>query len=86
METPQMKFVKKGLLGLVAIGMMAGCQEANVQTKRTKVVLSYGSEPLEMVTIEGCEYIVSPSTNYYKSLCHKGNCKNPIHPENKSHE
>ena len=35
------------------------------------------------VVIEDCEYMYTPVTGI-KSLVHKGNCKNPIHPENKS--
>jgi len=28
-------------------------------------------------TLEGCEYLISSC-----KMAHKGNCKNPIHPEN----
>ena len=38
-------------------------------------------------TIDGCEYINSQSWNghgYTEVLTHKGNCKNPIHQQNKA--
>jgi hypothetical protein len=85
METPQMKFVKKGLLGLFAIGMMAGCTESNLKTKRTTIILNDGDDPMQVVTIEGCEYLLC-NNSHGDVIIHKGNCKNPIHPENKSHE
>ena len=34
---------------------------------------------LKVVQIEGCEYFYSPSGTNCPMLCHKGNCKNPIH-------
>ena len=71
-------------MATLVIGMMAGCNEANVETKRTKVVLTYGAGPLEVVTIEGCEYFLCTNT-YGDVIIHKGNCKNPIHPENKTY-
>jgi len=37
---------------------------------------------MDIIIIEGCEYLQNSGSGDY-SICHKGNCKNPIHPENK---
>lgn len=53
-------------------------------TERGTISLKPRSEPdpENVVVVEGCEYFV---VNAYTSFTyvHKGNCKNPIHPENK---
>jgi hypothetical protein len=70
--------MKKVLLATLLIGMVSGCEEPTVQKKTTPVVIKFGDKPLDIVTIEGCEYLIS----YYdrsRSITHKGNCSNPIH-------
>lgn len=74
--------MKKVLLATLLIGMVCSCQEATVTNKSTGIITQYGAKPLKLIVIERCEYLEYTSGNRY-SLCHKGNCKNPIHPENK---
>ena len=74
--------MKKLLIAIALIGMVSGCNEPTVTKKRTQIVTEQGASPLDIIIIEGCEYLQYSNGNRY-SLCHKGNCKNPIHPENK---
>lgn len=73
--------MKKLLLATLLIGMVSSCEEATVTKQSTQIVTEYGAQPMDMITIEGCEYLQYSSGHRY-SLCHKGNCKNRIHPEN----
>jgi hypothetical protein len=71
----------KKLLALLAVGMMAGCDDKpTVKTTPTDKVVDIGIEGVKLKTanIEGCEYFVG---RYDRSavFCHKGNCKNLIH-------
>jgi hypothetical protein len=34
---------------------------------------------MDVVTIDGCEYLKCKSYMDYFTLTHKGNCKNPVH-------
>ena len=70
--------MKKILLAALLIGVMGGCVEPTVKAKSTKYTVS--RKPLQLVDIEGCQYFVC---DVYGGvvLCHKGNCKNIIHPE-----
>jgi hypothetical protein len=70
--------MKKLLIAILLIEMVSSCQEATVTTQSTKIVTTYGNEPLKLILIEGCEYLEYNSGQIY-SLCHKGNCKNIIH-------
>jgi len=76
--------MKKILLSALLIGVMGGCVEPTVKAKSTKYTVSRTggepSKPLQLVDIEGCQYFVC---DVYDGvvLCHKGNCKNIIHPE-----
>ena len=74
--------MKKLLIATLLIGMVSSCEEATVTRKTTTIVTQNGGKPLKLIFIEGCEYFEFSSGHRY-SLCHKGNCKNPIHPENK---
>jgi hypothetical protein len=38
---------------------------------------------LTVITLEGCQYYSYPTTHGYTAIEHKGNCSNPIHPENR---
>jgi len=76
------QIMKKLLLATLLIGMVSSCQEATVTRKTTTIVTQDGGKPLKLIVIDGCEYFEYSSGHRY-SLCHKGNCKNPIHPENK---
>ena len=54
--------------------------EPNVQKQKTTIRLN-NMDPLNIVTIDGCEYLYGPWGNA-TVLTHKGNCKNPIHVYN----
>jgi len=72
--------MKNLILLALLIGMM-GCQEPTVDMNSTKHVLSYGRNPLQEITIEGCQYLYGEWGNA-TVLTHKGNCNNPIHQHN----
>ena len=76
------QIMKKLLLATLLIGMISSCEEPTVTRKSTEIVTEFGGKALKLIVIEGCEYLEYSSGHRY-SLCHKGNCKNPIHPENK---
>lgn len=42
------------------------------------IKVEFSSIPLNVVLIDSCEYLYGPWGNG-TVLCHKGNCKNPIH-------
>lgn len=72
--------MKKLLIAVMLIGMISSCTKKNVKTTPTEIVID-GNSSVEVITIEGCEYFKVYSSYGYFSLTHKGNCKNPIHPE-----
>ena len=74
--------MKKFIFVLGIVSLMFSCNEPTVPTKPTNIVTKEGNNKLRIVEIEGCEYLEFEQGHQY-SLCHKGNCKNPIHPENK---
>lgn len=45
-----------------------GCEKSNIERFKKA----------EVITLENCEYYVCQGS-YCSVLCHKGNCKNPIH-------
>jgi hypothetical protein len=67
------------LTAMVLIGL-ASCQEPNVNTKNTQYKIGSFGKELKVVTIEGCEYFLM-QYDRSMSMCHKGNCKNPIHKQ-----
>ena len=75
--------MKKTIITTLILATLTTCTEPTVQTKQTKIVTEYGANPLEVVVIEGCEYFHYRQGHAYV-LCHKGNCKNPIHQEHKT--
>jgi hypothetical protein len=70
--------MKKIVLVLGIVGLLVSCNKQTVETKPTQIVTREGSNPLTIVVIEGCEYLEYRQGHQY-SLCHKGNCSNPIH-------
>ncbi|MDA3924492.1 MAG: hypothetical protein PF904_07330, partial [Kiritimatiellae bacterium] len=58
--------------------------EQEAETSINQVAL----EDVEVVVIDGCEYIIYKETNGnnqgYGYMAHKGSCKNPIHKYNKA--
>ena len=72
------QIMKKLLLATLLIGMVSSCEEPTVTKQSTKIVTEFGAHPMDIIIIEGCEYLQYSAGHRY-SLCHKGNCKNPIH-------
>jgi hypothetical protein len=74
--------MKKLILFTLAVGMIAGCTEPTVKTKKTNhtvpMVGGEASRPLEICVIEGCEYFTCEVRGGVV-VSHKGNCKNLIH-------
>jgi hypothetical protein len=70
--------MKKLILSTLLIGMMSGCGESNIEKVETQKKYLKTGYPIEIVTIDSCEYIYGPWGNA-TVLTHKGNCKNPIH-------
>jgi hypothetical protein len=74
----------KPVIAAMLIGMVSSCNtKPTTVTKETEHVISLDGVrgiTLKVVEVEGCEYLVG---GYDRSglLTHKGNCKNPIHPE-----
>ena len=78
--------MNKLFTAVLLVLMASSCTEQPTSvTKPSEHVISldqFGGTKLNVIEVEGCEYFVG---NYDRSglLTHKGNCKNPIHPENK---
>jgi hypothetical protein len=71
--------MKKLLLSAIALMVLASCiNKPNVDTKTTQHKVGSFGEEVDVVTIEGCEYFVI-QYDRSMSMCHKGNCRNPIH-------
>jgi hypothetical protein len=70
--------MKKLILLLGILGLFGCYNKQTVETKKTQIVTSEGRNPLTVIIIEGCEYLEYSQGHQY-SLCHKGNCNNPIH-------
>ena len=68
----------KRILAITLILGLFSCKEPNVEKKTTTYRICNDMDPLEIVTIDGCEYLYGPWGNA-RVLTHKGNCKNPIH-------
>ena len=74
--------MKKLIFVLGVESLMCSCNEPTVPTKPTNIVTKEGNNRIRIVEIEGGDYLEFEQGHQY-SLCHKGNCKNLIHPENK---
>ena len=78
-----MKHILKIIHFLLLIGLLTTCQESH----KIEVALiqqeKHTAPRFEVVEIDGCEYLRFDVTHGYATLCHKGNCKNPIHCYNK---
>ena len=75
-----MRFILSVLSTIIVttIFVLSSCSEGNVPSEKSPYeVGNFGTE-LKVIKIEGCEYFF---TDYRRSaiMCHKGNCKNPIH-------
>lgn len=80
----------KAIISILAIAIaliLTGCEEShvarNVDTKQTNYIVRPGHRPLEVVVIDGCEYLYGPWGNA-TVLTHKGNCPNHgVKPEDR---
>ena len=81
------------IFAAIALGLLTGCEEKAPKEVDTKVeqkaemsIKQVAIEDVEVVVIDGCEYIIyketSGSNQGYGFMAHKGNCKNPIHKHN----
>ena len=66
--------MKKLLLAALLILMSGSCRKPTVVKQPTHIVTQSGENPIDLVVIEGCEYLEYSYGRKY-SLCHKGNCK-----------
>lgn len=68
----------KKLILLLIVTFIISCTDSNVKKKNAGIILENGDNPLTEFTYDGCEYFYK-STGHRFGICHKGNCKNPIH-------
>lgn len=70
----------KKILFVLTLALVSCSREGQVPVKQTQYRVGEFIDPLEVVEVDGCEYLFG---DWGKStvLTHKGNCKNPIHPE-----
>lgn len=72
----------KQLTILLLSVVLIGCEQPNVKKTDSGIVLDVGSNKLQIVEIESCEYLFYVG-GHRMALTHKGNCKNPIHQNRK---
>jgi hypothetical protein len=65
---------------LLFLLLLTSCTQANLKSETSTYVIHDGADPLEVVIIDGCQYLYGPWGSG-TVLCHKGNCNNPVHPE-----
>jgi hypothetical protein len=71
--------MKKLLLTVMVLMILASCIDSpNVKTQTTNHKVGQFGQEVDVVTIEGCEYFIM-QYDRSMSMCHKGNCTNPIH-------
>jgi len=66
------------IIPIVLIGLASCIDKPNVDSKTTQHKVGTFGEEVDVVTIEGCEYFLM-QYDRSMSMCHKGNCSNPIH-------
>ena len=59
---------------LIAVILLSACSRQNVKREKTEYVIRNGDARLEILTIDGCEYLYGPLGNT-TFLTHKGNCR-----------
>ena len=72
--------MKTILLSAIALIVLASCEEPTIVSKPTPHKIGIYGEEVEVVKIEGCEYFTI-QYDRSMSMCHKGNCTNPIHKQ-----
>jgi hypothetical protein len=65
----------KAIISILIILVLTGCGTTNVESKSTQYILKRGYQSLEIVNIDGCEYLYGDWGNA-TVLTHKGNCIN----------
>ena len=65
----------KAIISILIILVLTGCGTSNVESKSTQYILKRGYQSLEIVTVDGCEYLYGDWGNA-TVLTHKGNCIN----------
>lgn len=65
---------------LLFLSLLASCGQSNVNRTHTNYRVNSDNAPLELITIDGCQYLYGAWGNA-TVLTHKGNCNNPIHSE-----
>ncbi len=60
---------------LIIFLVLTGCDKVNVETKPTEYIVASSFGALQLVTIDGCEYLYGAWGNA-TVLTHKGNCIN----------
>lgn len=63
---------------ILIVMLLASCSESNVETKPTTYRVGDNSTPVQVVTIDNCQYLYGPWGNA-TVLTHKGNCNNDFH-------
>jgi hypothetical protein len=74
--------MKKLITILLCIGLIACNDKSSVPIIKNEYTVYKGGAPLDILIIDSCEYLQGTILST-EVLTHKGNCKNPIHPENK---
>lgn len=82
------------ICAICTLGLLIGCEKETEQENDAEVeelvklsLREAAHEHVEIVVIDGCEYILYKETGNqnqgYGFMAHKGNCKNPIHVHNR---
>ncbi len=58
--------------------LLISCSQSNVETKPTTYRVGDNEPPVQVVTIDNCQYLYGPWGNA-TVLTHKGNCNNEYH-------
>ena len=69
--------MKKYIIILATVGLLAGCETKNVSVEETITKIS--GRPISIYVIDSCQYIGNVYGGSGDMLTHKGNCNNPIH-------
>jgi len=77
--------MKKLIIALTCAAVLLGCtNEVDIYTDKPNTMtaeqyISSGKfRAINIITLDSCEYVITNSGSS-GGVCHKGNCKNPIH-------
>lgn len=73
-----------GVFTAISLLPITGCdvKPATTSTPTTSLSVKEVDYATDVVEFDGCQYIRSQGYYGY-TFCHKGNCKNPLHKENR---